>query len=415
LLAAGLAAAAATQLAACAGRKPDVPGLLTADVPRSTPGTSAPVPAAIAGMTSLANHMIRSNATTTNYVISPLSLACAFAMARVGAGGTTAAQLDRVFGFPATGRDEAFNAITRDLATTAVPPTSDGWKHGQPPPEPVVAIGDALFTSQGLPLGAAFLRTLASQYGTGARPVDFASGQAAQPINAWVRAQTAGRITKLFDMLDPSTLLVLANAVYFKAHWATTFDAGTVDAPFIRPNGSTVTAQMMSQVMSAGYGGIGGAKVVELPYAGGPYAMWVILPKPGGVPADVLDARTLAAIPTTMRQTRLAVSIPKFDFETDLDLVNLLMKLGLTAPFGPGADFSGISPGLFIDQAIHRANITVTEEGTVAAAVTGIGMVTSGVVRPPLSFVADRPFAFVILGGPHRVPLFVGQVTDPTA
>jgi len=280
----------------------------------------------------------------------------------------------------------------------------------------VVAIGDALFTARGLAVGAAFLHTLAAQYGTGARPVDFASGQAAEQINAWVRSQTAGRITKLFDALDPSTLLVLANAVYFKAHWQNTFVAElTTDGRFTRANGSTVTARMMSQVMSVRYAEVDGIRIVELPYARGPYAMWVALPSLDGVPADALDPRTLAAVPAAMHETQLTVSIPRFNFETDLDLVGLLERLGLTAPFGPGADFSGISPGLFIGQAVHRANITVTEEGTEAAAVTGIGMVTSGVVAPPVSFVANRPFALVIVGGPDRVPLFVGQVADPTA
>jgi serpin B len=142
--------------------------------------------------------------------------------------------------------------------------------------------------------------------------------------------------------------------------------------------------------------------------------MWVMLPPAGGAPADVLNPRTMAAVPAAMRRVELSVSMPRYDFETDLNLVGLLERLGLTAPFGPAADFSGISPGLFIDQAVHRANITVTEEGTVAAAVTGIGMATSARIGPPLSFVADRPFAFVIVGGPDRVPLFVGQVTDPT-
>jgi serpin B len=108
------------------------------------------------------------------------------------------------------------------------------------------------------------------------------------------------------------------------------------------------------------------------------------------------------------------VSVPRFDLRTDLDLGAALLALGLTAPFDAGADFSGIAPGLFITQAVHRATITVDEQGTEAAAATGVSMDTAGAVTPPLSFHADRPFAFTILGGRHRVPLFAGQVNDPT-
>jgi serpin B len=94
-----------------------------------------------------------------------------------------------------------------------------------------------------------------------------------------------------------------------------------------------------------------------------------------------------------------------------------LKSLGVTAPFSSSADFSGIAGGLYIDQAIHRANVTVGEYGTIAAAVTAISMMMSSAVAPQALpvFRADRPFAFAIVGGDHHVPLFVGRVTDPSA
>src|SRR5262249_24900304 len=152
----------------------------------------------------------------------------AFAMARVGAGGSTASQIDATFGFPGRGRDEAFNAITRQLATTDVPPVpSRKPRQGnQPSAPPVVSIGNALFPQLGFHIGAPFLRTLAEQYGSGARPVDFGQAAALKHVNTWAERQTAGRIKKIFEELDPTTKLVLANALYFKADWR---------APFLEP------------------------------------------------------------------------------------------------------------------------------------------------------------------------------------
>jgi serpin B len=232
----GIAAAtAAAPLAACAG-SPPVPQLLVAEgVARAQPAPDAPTDDVRAAMTAFAHRMITSRAATgQNTIVSPLSIACVFAMARVGAGGTTAAQLDQVFGFPRQGRDAAFNAITRELATTDGPPPKIAkWKPGTPAPKPVVSLGNALFTAKALHVGEPFLRVLAADYGTGARPVDYRSGDATAQIDAWVRQQTAGRITKLFDRLDPSTLLVLANAIYFKGYWASPFvPHGAVDQPF---------------------------------------------------------------------------------------------------------------------------------------------------------------------------------------
>jgi serpin B len=87
------------------------------------------------------------------------------------------------------------------------------------------------------------------------------------------------------------------------------------------------------------------------------------------------------------------------------------------APFDAAvADFSGIAePPLWIGDAIHRATITVDELGTEAAAVTGLAFPRSARPSPDAVIRADRPFAFVILDTRERMPLFLGQVADPSA
>jgi serpin B len=143
--------------------------------------------------------------------------------------------------------------------------------------------------------------------------------------------------------------------------------------------------------------------------------MWLMLPPPGGKPEDALAHQVQARLPGSFTELQVEVAVPKWDFDFSIDLKATLAKLGVTAAFGAGADFDGIAPGLFISDAVHKANITVDEYGTEAAAVTGLAMMMSGPPPTQAKFIADRPFAFAIVGGEDRIPLFIGRVSDPSA
>src|SRR6266496_4854582 len=115
-----------------------------------------------------------------NTVMSPLSIEVAFAMARAGARGETAAQIDKVLHFPREGLHAAFNAMTRQVVTTdSPPPLRPATRKPEQPEPPVVCLANGLFTQQGFPVRDAFLQVLASQYGSGVRTVDFTSGDTA--------------------------------------------------------------------------------------------------------------------------------------------------------------------------------------------------------------------------------------------
>jgi serpin B len=378
-------------------------------VGRATPVPGAPVDALSAGITAFGYQLSQVTAgPSKNWVASPLSIAYAFAMARAGARGATAVEIDRAFGFPPAGTDDAFNAATRWLSS----PSPDGPGTGGPP---VLHAGNALFTAEGQRVEKTFLRTLAAQYGAGVYSVDFHSARAAQAINEWVRAQTAGRIRQLFDHLDPGTKLVLANAVYLKADWEHQFgEAPTQPDTFIRADGSTAQVPMMRQDADLRYASGDGWQAVELPYAHSELAMWIMVPAGNGSPDDLLTPGSMAAVGAALRPEYLGLTLPRWNFGTEIDLVDPLTRLGVRQAFGPDADFTGIQPGLSIDQAVHRANITVDERGTEAAAVTGIAMPTAARMPPNLVVRADRPFAFAVVHRPTRLPLFVGHVADPT-
>jgi serpin B len=412
-----VAAAAVLAAAAACGGTPAVP-TLAADVARQQPAADAPVRDVASAVTSFGYRLQTSAFPTGNSVISPLSVAYAFAMARAGAGGETAAQLDRVFGFPASGLHDAFNAITRQVVTADQPPAEPRKARPDGPPRPpVVCVGNALFPQQGLAVGQPFLRTLAAQYGAGVHPVDFGSGKAAGVINAWASRQTAGRIKKVFDNLPGDTKLVLANTVYLRADWDRFLFAerAVEPAPFTRSDGSTAQVPTMHATEDLRYAAGTGWQAAEVPFAGGQLAMRILLPAPGQDPAKLLAPDTMAAVGAALRTVYIGLSLPKWDFGSDLDLVPALRALGLTAPFAGDADFGGISPGLRVDQAVHRATITVDEWGTEAAAVTGISWATAGRVPPTVQLTVDHPFAFAIVHTATGVPLFMGRVADPSA
>jgi serpin B len=335
-------------------------------------------------------------------------------MARAGARGATADQLDRVFGFPAGGPHAALNVLSQTLATIdgPPPPSSRGPANDHSadvPAPPLVAIANALFVQDGFQVKQPFLHTLAAQYGAGVRTVDFGSSAAKEAIDAWVRAQTANRIKQLFDYLDPATLLVIANAVYFKGDWVVRFDRAKT-APFARADGSVVHAPMMHSLASYRYAAGRGWQAVELPYAHSDLAMWILVPRGATTPGELLSPKALATVGSHLRKQEIDLSLPRWDFGTTIPLLAELKEIGLTDL----GNFAGISDsGLYVSDAIHRANITVDEQGTEAAAVTGIALLICGgcgttAVR------ADHPFAFAVVHRPTKTPLFIGHVADPT-
>lgn len=400
--------------------------LLTASgVTRERPQDPGAVEPLVEGLSAFGHALIGTlDAKTKNVIVSPLSIAYAFGMVRAGALGETAEQIDQVIGFPKQGLHPALNAITQDTVTVSGPPPRPvaGAKRSpdQPPAPPIVAVANGLFVRASFEVRQEFLRVLAAQYGAGVRTVDFTTDQAVEVINAWAAKQTADRIKKVFEELDPDTALVLANAVYLKADWQAPFESGlTRDEAFTKADGSKADVPMMHNgTLRARYAEGDGWQAVELPYAGGELVMRVVVPASVSALPDLLAPASLAAVGDALRSGTVDFAMPKFDFATDVQLMQSLQRLGMSVPFDPNAaDFNGIGvkENLYISQAVHKANITVDEWGTEAAAVTAIGMRTTAMPVVDARIRADRAFAFAIVHKPTGAQLFVGQVADPAA
>lgn len=393
-------------LAGCGAEGSPAPAdVVGTDIER-TPAAEATPEGVVDGVNEFALDFLAllSDESEANVVFSPLSIAMAFGMADAGARGDTAAEIGEVFRFPADDTlHSGFNTVDQALAR---------------PMGPTLRLANRIYPATDFELEEEFVRTLAEHYGAPIERLDFArdADGASRRINAWVDERTEGRIPRLLDAVPPETRLVLVNALYLKAEWALPFGKyPTEDAPFTRLDGSTVDVPLMEEAeLETTYFAGAGVTAVEVPYEDAELSMLIIVPDD---PAEFrLDAELLGTIDRGRMNDTVQLFLPRWSTDSNVDLREMLPRLGLTAPFEPGADFGGISPDAPpIGAAVHAANIDVDEQGTVAAAATALVYPTSGPPPPDVVVRVDRPFVYLIRDSATGVVLFAGRVTDPSA
>ncbi|MBN9613333.1 MAG: serpin family protein, partial [Actinobacteria bacterium] len=270
-----------------------------------------------------------------------------------------------------------------------------------------------------------FVAALADGFDAGMQTADLGSERGKAVLDAWVNQHTGGLIEKSAIEPDPSLVVVLQNAVLFAAKWRTPFEAaGTYSAPFALADGRSVDVETMHLTGEFSFAQLdGGWTAVRLPYQEGAHAE-LLLPPVGVDPAEATPellaqaAERLSTAPTSL----LSISLPTIDVSggDPLDLIEsgVFERAGIqsTVCGGNGTDLSGIAehPGvLCVGQAAQQATLQVGEDGTVAAAVTEIGVVfASGRIGgQPLQF--DRPFLFTIVHEETGWSLFQAAIRDP--
>ena len=288
-----------------------------------------------------------------------------------------------------------------------------------------VRIANRLWGQQGLHFAPAYLQLTWTDYGAELAQVNFSQTEAARTtINRWVEEQTENKIQNLIPSggLDANTRLVLTNAIYFKASWSHRFEKmSTTDAPFHISAAQQVAVPMMHQSHSFRYSAADNLQIVELPYGTqGQLSMLVLLPRQIEGLVDLqkrLTGDNLRKWTNRLEAKPVEVSLPRFKVTAQFQLNTVLESMGMTLAFdSKRADFSGISSDgqLFISAIFHKAFVDVNEEGTEAAAATGVTMKPSAmrVSDPPIVFRADHPFVFVIRDNRTESILFVGQVVN---
>lgn len=355
-----------------------------------------------------------------NVFYSPYSISSALAMTWAGARGETEAQMAQTmhFSLDQATLHPAFNALTQALDSRAEAEGIEADKAFK------LNIANALWGQQGFSFLPEFLDTLALNYGAGMFLVDFLNDPegASQEINDWVSRETEEKIKDIVPpgAIDAMTRLVLANAIYFKADWASEFTKeDTSDQDFHLADGSMVSVPTMYQNGSFRYARGEGVQALELPYAGDQLSMVILLPDEGQLDSlqSDLDAVKLDRLFGKLDYQQVDVYLPKFTYEYSLSLVDTLVKMGMTDASDPNlADFSGMDGArdLFIGDIFHKAFVAVDEAGTEAAAATVVIMeLTSMMPESAIEFRVDRPFLFVIRDIPTGTILFVGRVMNP--
>jgi serpin B len=354
-----------------------------------------------------------------NLFLSPHSISLALAMTYAGARGTTASEMATAlhFDLPEAELHPAFNALDLELATREqLPPDVEG--------DPFrLSVVNQTFGQTGFGFETPFLDTLAVNYGAGMHLLDFAADPEGSrtAINEWVEDHTEDRIEDLLPAgsITNDTKLVLANAIYFKASWAAPFDpANTSDGAFTTLDGTLSTVPMMHTVepLPGAWAEGDGWVAARLPYVGEQLGMGVLVPDAGRFTEieSSLDGATFDAILDDLTPAELNVTLPKFGFEDDFDLVPPMEALGMEQAFTGEADFSGMTTEsvLRISGILHKSFIDVNEEGTEAAAATAVVM-TDTAIGEVRTIDVDRPFLFWVYDVPTGALLFVGRVVEP--
>ncbi|MCK9299636.1 MAG: serpin family protein [Methanoculleus sp.] len=353
-----------------------------------------------------------------NIFFSPYSISSALAITYEGARGTTADEIGSVLHLPQ-------NETLRRAGFAGLDAVLNSGDENY-----TLRTANALWAEETYPFLPEYVDTAARWYRANVTNLDFINDPEGSraTINRWVEEKTEDKIRDLLPAgsVDPMTRLVITNAIYFKGTWVKQFDpAETTEEEFRVAPGETVRVPMMHRTDEDaiyGYAETESLQVLRMPYAhadGTELSMLVLLPREDNLTAaeEALDAETLVDLRNSLTDQRVRVVFPKFTLETTYSLPQVLAAMGMPTAFSGGADFSGMdgTDMLFVSEVVHKAFVDVSEEGTEAAAATGVVMNLASAPmedRTPV-FRADHPFVFLIVEEDSGTVLFAGRVVNP--
>lgn len=341
-------------------------------------------------------HVVAISESGENVVVSPYSAGVALSMVAEGAEGQTRVEFD-----------DALNGCLFKAADLGSNDTV------------TVKSANSVWITDDFSVRNRYVSILENDFDAEVVNLDFADPATVRAINNWCSENTEGKINEIVDRLNPGMVMMLINALYFNAPWADAFlEKNTREGVFHAFNGD-VQIPMMAKTDRMNYAEYQGAQMVELPYEGGRYAMYVVLP-PKGLSIDKMisyvneDLYDQAMSMMTAEKVRL--TLPKFKLETEMILNKTLQNMGIRTAFSSAADFKGISETgpLVLDQVKQKCYIDVSEKGTEAAAVTSIGVrMTSARPETVYTMNVDRPYVFFIADRSNGNIIFAGRVARP--
>ncbi|XP_059562288.1 serpin B3 [Myotis daubentonii] len=368
--------------------------------------------------------------TKENIFYSPLSITTALAMTYLGSRKRTASEIQKVLHF-----NEVIENTKGGTKTAQVEESGNVHQQFQklltelnkPTDAYKLSLANRLYGDKKFQFFQEYLDNVKKFYLASVESADFANAaeETRKMINSWVESQTNEKIKDLFpkDSLDSSTILVLVNAIYFKGQWNEKFDAKkTEQGQFWLNKDTSKVVQMMKQSNMFKFTSLEDmqAKILEIPYKDKDLSMVLLLPNEiDGLQQleDKLTAEKLIEWTSSqnMSMSHVHVHLPRFKVEQSFNLQVTMKALGMVDAFSPrDADFSGMSgsQGLVISAILHKSFVEVTEEGTEAAAATGVGISVTSAPNYEM-FHCDHPFLFLIKHNKTNSILFFGRFLSP--
>jgi serpin B len=350
---------------------------------------------------------------TENVSFSPASLNMAMAVVYSGSAGQTQKQISDVFGYDP--QLDEFHPQYHEYFTEIVNIRNDTLVEFD--------LANRVYLEKSYPVLDQYITDVEKWHAGAFEKLDFIHQprQAEETINEWVEELTRKRITGLIPpgSLNELTRLVLVNAIYIKSSWKYPFDKDrSADKDFMSSSGQKVKKKFMIQQKSnIPYYEQDDFTAIELPYTTQELSLIIIRPNDSlvqNISDYVPDEDIYKKMLHNMRFENVKMEIPRFKIESEFSLSNNLKKAGMQQAFDNRADFSGINglKDLSISDVFQKVFFEMDEEGSEAAAATGIVMVTTSMpVDPPQpkEFIADRPFVFILKENRFNTPLFIGH------
>jgi serpin B len=353
-----------------------------------------------------------------NLFFSPSSISTALAMTYAGAAGETEAEMAKTLHFQMP-KDQLHDGMHDLQSFWNTPDKKKGIR---------LNLANRLWGQDSYEFLPAFLQVTRDKYGAELARLNFSqSEEASQTINQWVEEQTEDKITDLIPSgaLSSDTRLVLTNAVYFHGIWSDPFKKDrTKEEDFHLTATDKIKVPMMHRWDEFRYGAVDDLQILELPYGDGGLSMVVLLPteidRLAALEAKLTFHNLQRWTASVKHEDEVKVYLPKFKTTSQFQMADTLKAMGMESAFdAERADFSGMTGGrdLFISAVIHKAFVDVNEEGTEAAAATGIIMEPTSApfeeLKEPPVFRADHPFVFMIRDNRNGAIMFLGRITSP--
>ncbi|CAN6460072.1 unnamed protein product [Victoria cruziana] len=372
----------------------------------------------------VASRIALSEAREVNLVFSPLTLHIALSMVAAGSKGRTC---DQILSFLKAKSSDELNSLSAQIVSLIL---ADGSTLGGP----ALSSASGVWVDRSMPLKPAFEGIVKGVYGAEAKAVDFQlkATEVENEVNSWAESQTNGLVKELIPSgsVNNLTRLILANALYFKGAWKDKFDASvTKEGSFYPLSGESVQVPFMTSSKKQFIAAFPGFKVLKMPYGQGEdkrlFSMYFFLPdernglhslvEKVGADTDFIN-RHLPLNKVEVGQ----FMIPKFKVSYGFEASMVLKQMGLVLPFSGEAELtemvdSPLGNKLSVSSIFHKSFIEVNEEGTEAASATAaVVMLRSAMIpQPPVDFIADHPFMFMIREELTGVLLFAGHVVNP--